>query len=355
MKLRKLACNLKVCHGHDVRLWRWVNWAGLFFSFALFLSFSSFSFLHIFFGTRLLTLRNLRYVATRLYAFWKTRSAGEPCAYKRLQRKIWAAADFQNFLTRPNTRRPRKKRRLGNAEPRSTEPRRQMLLNTSWSHTSQPGLFGISGSRIRHRDFPICVFFWTQSCREVQIWIWKKKAIPGKRAWCKAFEFLSGFRLATRVLERQWTGLAPFYRWYKKMEQKVAGSIPDAQPLVTPSTHVRKQSLPVWHDERATRPYTPWHLFCCTKSSERNDVNHVGVSGNLCKTITPGANESDICRQVWSQCKQMNILAVKVAHAWASAGASRNRPRMPMHERLVNIIPTRNPQRKAGNAASSWR
>ena len=26
-----------------------------------------------------------------------------------MQRKIWAAADFQNFLTRPNTRRPRKK------------------------------------------------------------------------------------------------------------------------------------------------------------------------------------------------------------------------------------------------------
>ena len=83
-----------------------------------------------------------------------------------------------------------------------------------------------------------------------------------------------------------------------------------------------------------------------TKSSERCDVDHVGMSGNLCKTTTPGANESDFCRQVWSQCKQMNILAVKVA--WASAGASRNRPLMPMHERLVNIIPTHNPQRKAG-------
>ena len=52
------------------------------------------------------------------------------------------------------------------------------------------------------------------------------------------------------------------------------------------------------------------------KSSERCDVDHVGMSGNLCKTTTPGANESDFCRQVWSQCKQMNILAVKVA--WAS-------------------------------------
>ena len=76
-----------------------------------------------------------------------------------MQRKVWAAADFQNFLARPNTRRPRKKRRLGNAEPRSTEANRQMLLNTSRSHTSQAALFGVSGSRIRHSDFPICVFF----------------------------------------------------------------------------------------------------------------------------------------------------------------------------------------------------
>ena len=128
---------------------------------------------------------------------------------------------------------------------------------------------------------------------------------------------------------------------------------PRRSATFTPSTHVRKQSLPVWQDERATRPCTHWHLFCCTKSSERCDVDHVGVSGNLCKTTTPGANESDFCGQVRSQCKQMNILAMKVA--WACAGASRNRPRMPMHERLVNIIPTRNPQRKAGNAASSWR
>ena len=35
----------------------------------------------------------------------KPRSAGEPCT---VQRKIWAAADFQNFPARP--RRPRKKR-----------------------------------------------------------------------------------------------------------------------------------------------------------------------------------------------------------------------------------------------------
>ena len=55
--------------------------------------------------------------------------------------------------------------------------------------------------------------------------------------------------------------------------------------------------------------HTHWHLFCCTKSSERCDV---GVSGNLCKTTTPGANESDFCRQVWSRCKPGQAL-VRVA------------------------------------------
>ena len=49
------------------------NWAGLFFCFVSFLFFSfSFSlfFFFFFFGTRLLTLRNLRYVATRLCQKW---------------------------------------------------------------------------------------------------------------------------------------------------------------------------------------------------------------------------------------------------------------------------------------------
>ena len=54
------------------------------------------------------------------------------------------------------------------------------------------------------------------------------------------------------------------------MEQKVAGSIPDAQPLFTPPTHVRKQSLPVWHDERATRPYTTG--TCSAVRSRVNDA-----------------------------------------------------------------------------------
>ena len=137
------------------------------------------------------------------------------------------------------------------------------------SHVTGWAICGISGSRIRHRDFPICVFFFGHSLAvNFKFEFEKKDALPDKRPWCKAFEFLSGFRLAIRVLERQWT-LAPFYRSYKKMEQKGAGSIPDAQPFFTPSTHVRKQSLPVWYDERATRPYTHWHLFCCTKSSEQ--------------------------------------------------------------------------------------
>ena len=49
-----------------------------------------------------LSVRNTRTVTRRAQA----RSAGEPCT---VQRKIWAAADFQNFLARPNSRRSRKK------------------------------------------------------------------------------------------------------------------------------------------------------------------------------------------------------------------------------------------------------
>ena len=48
------------------------NWAGL-FSFASFLSFFLFLSLFFFFGTRLLTLRNLRYVATRVIRYTAVR------------------------------------------------------------------------------------------------------------------------------------------------------------------------------------------------------------------------------------------------------------------------------------------
>ena len=61
-----------------------------------------------------------------------------------------------------------------------------------------------------------------------------------------------------------------------------------------------------------------------TKSSERCDVDHVGMSGNLCKTTIPGANESDFCHKIAGtgvvavQTDEHQVLAVKVA--WASAG-----------------------------------
>ena len=49
--------------------------------------------------------------------------------------------------------------------------------------------------------FPFVLFLDTVLPRSSNLNL-KKNAIPGKRAWCKAFEILSGFRLATRVLER---------------------------------------------------------------------------------------------------------------------------------------------------------
>ena len=277
------------------------------------------------------------------------RSAGEPCACREKfgPRPIFKIFSLDQIRVDQEKKEVRKRRAsIHRSSPSDAVEHFLVSHVTGWAILGYPALESDTGI------FPFVFFLDTVLPRSSNLNL-KKKRHTGKASLvARRSNSCLVFVWQTRVLERQWT-LAPFYRWYKKMEQKVAGSIPDAQPLVTPSTHVRKQSLPVWHDKRARRPYTHWHLFCCTKSSERCDVNHVGVSGNLCKTIPPGANESDFCRQVWSQCKQMNILAVKVA--WASAGASRNRPRMPMHERLVNIIPTRNPQRKAGNAASSWR
>ena len=243
---------------------------------------------------------------------------GEPCACRekfgpRPIFKIFSLDQIRADLRRPRKKEVRKRRAsIYRSSPSDAVEHFLVSHVTGWAILGYPAL------ELDKGIFPLELFFGHSLAAKFKFEC-EKNAIAGKRAWCKAFEFLSGFRLATRVLERQWT-LAPFYRWYKKMEQKVAGSIPEAQPLFSPSTHVRKQSLPVWHDDRATRPYAHWHLFCCTKSSERYDVDHVGVSGNLCKTTTPGANESDFCRQVWSQCKQINILAVKVA--WASAGVA---------------------------------
>ena len=69
-----------------------------------------------------------------------------------------------------------------------------------------------------------------------------------------------------------------------------------------------------------------------TKSSEPCAVDHVDRSGNLCQTTTPGANEGVVAVQTDEHpCRE----------GCSGLAASRNRPRMPMHERLVNIISTR--------------
>ena len=81
------------------------------------------------------------------------------------------------------------------------------------SHVTGWAILGYPGLELDTGIFPFVLFLDTVLPPSSNLNL-KKKCRTGKRAWCKAFEFLSGFRLATRVLERQWT-LAPLYRWYK--------------------------------------------------------------------------------------------------------------------------------------------
>ena len=85
-----------------------------------------------------------------------------------MQRKIWAAADFQNFFARPNTRRPRKK---------EARKRRASIYRTSpsdavdyflVSHVTGWPILGYLALELDTGIFPF-VLFWTQSCRKVQI------------------------------------------------------------------------------------------------------------------------------------------------------------------------------------------
>ena len=171
-----------------------------------------------------------------------------------MQRKIWAAADFQNFLARPNTRRPRKKRRLVNAEPRSTEPRRQMLLTTSWSQTSQAGLFwGYPGLELDTGIFPFVFFLDTALPRSSNLILKKKmpyresQSEPGARRSnsCLVFVWQLECLNGNRPL-RLFTGGTSRRSERLRIRSPTLGHFSHRRPI----GHVRKQSLPVWHDER---------------------------------------------------------------------------------------------------------
>ena len=67
------------------------------------------------------------------------------------------------------------------------------------SHVTGWAILGYPALELDTGIFPI-VFFFVLSLATKFKFEFEKNAIPGKRAWCKAFEFLSGFRLVTRVL-----------------------------------------------------------------------------------------------------------------------------------------------------------
>ena len=104
-----------------------------------------------------------------------------------MQRKIWAAADFQNFLARSNSRRPRKnevrKRRASIYRTSPSDAVEHFLVShvTGWAIWGHPGLELDTGI------FPFVPFLDTVLPRSSNLSL-KKNVIPGKRAWCKAFE-----------------------------------------------------------------------------------------------------------------------------------------------------------------------
>ena len=104
-----------------------------------------------------------------------------------MQRKIWAAADFQNFLARPNSRRPRKKEvRKRRASIYRTSPS-DAVEHFLVSHVTGWAILGYPGLELDTGIFPFVLFLDTVLPRSSNLNL-KKKCHTGKRAWCKAFE-----------------------------------------------------------------------------------------------------------------------------------------------------------------------
>ena len=83
---------------------------------------------------------NMPFSSREMVQFAKEWGHGQRGSIARAEKNL-GRGRFSKFSHSTKYALTKKKRRLGNAEPRSTEARRQMLLNTSWSHTSQAGLF----------------------------------------------------------------------------------------------------------------------------------------------------------------------------------------------------------------------
>ena len=111
----------------------------------------------------------------------RPRSAGEPCTAKR---KIWAAADFQNFLARPNSRRPRKKevrKRQASIYRGSPSDAVEYFLV---SHVTGWAILGYPALELDTGIFLFCVFVRHSLAAKFKFEVKKKNAIPGKGAWC---------------------------------------------------------------------------------------------------------------------------------------------------------------------------
>ena len=91
-------------------------------------------------------------------------------------------------------------------EKKEVRKRRALIYRTSpsdtveyflVSHVTGWAILGYPGLELDTGIFHLCFFLDTALPRSSNLNLKKKCHTAGKRAWCKAFEFLSGFRLAT--------------------------------------------------------------------------------------------------------------------------------------------------------------
>ena len=126
--------------------------------------------------------------------FFCTLPHGQRGSLARVQRKIWTAADFQNFLARPNTRRPRKKKEV--------RKRRASIYRTSpsdavdyflVSHVTGWAILGYPALEFDTGIFPFVFFFGHSLAVKFKFEFEKKKCHTGKASLVQGVQILVWF------------------------------------------------------------------------------------------------------------------------------------------------------------------
>ena len=191
------------------------------------------------------------------------RSAGEPCTWREKfgPRPIFKIFSLDQIRVDQEKKEVRKRRAsIYRTSPSDAVEHFLVSHVIGWAILEYPGLELDTGI------FPFVLFLDTVLPRSSNLNL-KKNVIPGSEL---------GARRSNSCLVFVWqleclNGNDPCASLQVVHASRLDGAKScgrSATFMITPSTHVRKQSLPVWHDERATRPYMHWHLFCCRKINQ---------------------------------------------------------------------------------------